>query len=101
MKKNSIEPKSRKRNQRELNKGDRKITIGMDLGDKTSRYCVLDQEGQVLQERSVGTTRKAMMQVFGVLGACLRICDAVTQKSARGVARICIREGRRVGQLAG
>ena len=40
-------------------KGDRKarkgpITIGMDLGDKTSRYCVLDSQGEVVQEGSRG-----------------------------------------------
>src|SRR6266478_3506200 len=26
----------------------RELTIGVDLGDKTSRYCVLDREGNVL-----------------------------------------------------
>lgn len=41
------------------------ITIGMDLGDKTSRYCVLDQGGAVMREGSVATTRKAMAQAFG------------------------------------
>ena len=34
------------------------ITIGMDLGDKISCYCVLDNEGQVVQEGSVATTKK-------------------------------------------
>src|SRR6476646_1507821 len=38
------------------------ITIGMDLGDKTSRYCVLAANGEVLSEGSVATTRKAMAQ---------------------------------------
>jgi transposase len=41
------------------------ITIGMDLGDKTSRYCVLDQQGQVVKEGSVATTRKGMVETFG------------------------------------
>ena len=65
MKKNSTCRQSTKQRNKDCQGS---LTIGMDLGDKTSRYCVLDQEGQVLQERSVGTTRKAMMQVFGVLG---------------------------------
>ena len=25
------------------------MTIGMDLGDKTSRYCMLDESGEVLR----------------------------------------------------
>src|SRR5262249_3498599 len=40
------------------------ITIGMDLGDKTSRYAVL-VEAEVVEERSVATTQTGMKQVFG------------------------------------
>ena len=29
------------------------VTVGMDLGDKTSRYCMLDENGEVLREASV------------------------------------------------
>src|SRR5712692_1460813 len=36
------------------------ITIGMDLGDKTSRYCVLGDAGELVSEGSVATTKKAM-----------------------------------------
>lgn len=36
----------------------KQLTIGMDLGDRTSRYCVLDQEGEVLFEGSAATTQK-------------------------------------------
>ena len=32
------------------------VSVGMDLGDKASRYCVLDENGEVLREASVGTT---------------------------------------------
>src|ERR1700737_4756440 len=46
------------------------ITIGMDLGDKTSRYCVLDEQGRIVQEGSVGTTKKALAQKFGALRRC-------------------------------
>jgi hypothetical protein len=28
-------------------------TIGMDLGDKSSRYCVLDEKGKIVREGSV------------------------------------------------
>src|SRR2546423_2933 len=39
-------------------------------GDKTSRYCAIDQEGKMLFERSVPTTTKGMTQVFGALARC-------------------------------
>lgn len=46
------------------------ITIGMDLGDKSSRYCLLDEDGEVVQEGSVSTTRKGMGRVFGLMPRC-------------------------------
>jgi transposase len=42
----------------------------MDLGDKTSRYCVLGENGDVLSEGSVATTRKAMAQKFAGMRRC-------------------------------
>jgi activator of 2-hydroxyglutaryl-CoA dehydratase len=29
-----------------------RVTIGMDLGDKTSRYCMLNNEGEILRGAS-------------------------------------------------
>ena len=46
------------------------ITIGMDVGDKASRYCVLGGDGEVVSEGSVGTTRKGMAQKFGGMRRC-------------------------------
>jgi transposase len=43
------------------------ITIGMDLGDKSSRYCELGENGEVESEGSVATTKKGMMQKFGCM----------------------------------
>jgi transposase len=45
-------------------------TIGVDLGDKTSRYCVIDGNGEVVSEGGVATTRVAMRAKFGGLGCC-------------------------------
>jgi transposase len=42
-----------------------KLTIGLDLGDRSSWYCVLDQSGEVLLEEKVSTTPKALQGVFG------------------------------------
>ena len=44
---------------------DQKLTIGLDLGDRSSWYCVLDEAGQVVLEQRLGTTPKAMKEVFG------------------------------------
>jgi hypothetical protein len=35
-----------------------RVTIGMDLGDKTSRYCMLSSEGEILREGQVTTRAK-------------------------------------------
>jgi transposase len=43
----------------------RHLTIGLDLGDRSSFYCVLDEAGEVILERSLSTTPKALTQVFG------------------------------------
>ena len=52
MRKNNISAKSPKREARTA-QSDR-ITIGMDLGDKTSRYCMLDATGEVVRGRQCG-----------------------------------------------
>jgi hypothetical protein len=33
-----------------------KLTIGVDLGDRWSCYCVLDEAGEILLEQKVATT---------------------------------------------
>lgn len=64
MKKNSI----RQRPKRQALRQEDRITIGLDLGDRSSRYCVLNGEGEVVAEGSVATTRKAMLEKFARLG---------------------------------
>src|SRR6476620_7316479 len=44
-----------------------KLTVGLDLGDRWSRYCVLDEAGKIRLEQRVRTTSKAMGEVFGAL----------------------------------
>src|SRR6266566_2818697 len=41
-----------------------KLTIGLDLGDRTSHYCILDEAGTVILEHSLPTTPKGIQQVF-------------------------------------
>ncbi len=67
MKKNSTCPQSPRRGTKARRQ---EMTIGMDLGDKTSRYCVLNGDGEVIQEQSVATTKKGMLRVFGARKRC-------------------------------
>ena len=50
--------------------GKETLTIGLDLGDRTSRYCVLDEQGDVMVEGSVATTRKDLDRVLGAMARC-------------------------------
>ena len=43
----------------------RQLTIGLDLGDRWSWYCVLNEVGDIVLERRLTTTPEAMKQVFG------------------------------------
>ena len=43
---------------------EQKLTIGLDLGDRWSFYCVLDEAGKVLLEQKVPTTTEGMKQTF-------------------------------------
>lgn len=47
-----------------------KLTIGLDLGDRSSWYCVLDGAGEVQQEQRVSTTAKGLLEVFGAVPCC-------------------------------
>jgi transposase len=49
---------------------DHNLTIGLDLGDRSSWYCVLDETGSVLLEQRLSTTPKAMREVFGGMPRC-------------------------------
>jgi hypothetical protein len=47
------------------NFSEQKLTIGLDLGDRSSSYCVLDEAGRIVVEEKLSTTPKAMQAVFG------------------------------------
>src|ERR1700747_1450304 len=42
-----------------------RLTIGLDLGDRNSWYCVVDETGQIQLEQRVRTSAKALQEVFG------------------------------------
>jgi len=43
---------------------EQKLTIGVDLGDRWSFYCVLEEAGKIILEQKVPTTAEAMKQTF-------------------------------------
>ena len=41
------------------------LTIGLDLGDRSSCYCDLDENGEIIREQKIPTTPEGMQQAFG------------------------------------
>jgi transposase len=41
-----------------------RLTIGLDLGDRHSRYCILDEAGEVVSEGSLPTTKTGLNSLF-------------------------------------
>jgi transposase len=44
-----------------------KLTVGLDLGDRSSWYCVVDEAGSIVLEQKLSTTPKALRGVFGAM----------------------------------
>src|SRR6202162_4819855 len=55
-----------------------KLTIGLDLGDRWSFYCVLDEAGQIILEQKLLTTPEAMKQTFGKIPRSLMALETGT-----------------------
>src|ERR1700730_1522970 len=49
---------------------EQKLTIGVDLGDRSSAYCILNEAGNIVFEHKLATTPEAMKQVFGSMPRC-------------------------------
>jgi activator of 2-hydroxyglutaryl-CoA dehydratase len=60
MKKVSIRAAAQSRNTSQ-----KKLTIGLDLGDRNSWYCMVDEAGQIQLEQRVRKSAKALQEVFG------------------------------------
>ena len=74
MKKNTTAKKSSKT----LSKGKQQIrqvaakqrlTIGLDLGDRTSRYCILDEAGEVVSEDQLPTSQTGLNTLFAKMAS--------------------------------
>jgi transposase len=70
MKKNTTAKKSpkalsnRKRNQIREVAAKQRLTVGLDLGDRTSRYCILAEAGEKVSEGQLPTTQAGLSSLF-------------------------------------
>jgi transposase len=55
-----------------------KLTIGLDLGDHWSCFCVLDEAGKIILEQKVFTTPEAMKQAFAKIPRSLMALETGT-----------------------
>jgi hypothetical protein len=46
-----------------------RLTVGVDLGDQWSNYCILDLEGETLAEGQLRTTQEDLAEFFQALNA--------------------------------
>jgi transposase len=49
---------------------DSTIFVGLDLGDKTSEICILDEAGEVVEESRISTTPTGLKRKFSCLPRC-------------------------------
>lgn len=58
--------------------GKDKVTVGLDLGDKHTQVCVLDPDGEVIEEARVRTTPMALRRRFASVPAARVVLEAGT-----------------------
>jgi transposase len=70
MKKNTTAKKDRKalskthKSQIRQMAAQQRLTVGLDLGDRNSRYCILDEAGEVVSEGQLPTTKAGLNSLF-------------------------------------
>jgi transposase len=58
-----------------------KLTIGIDLGDSSSHYCVLDENGEVISRSQVATMPAGLKAVFGKMAPSLIVIEVGTHSA--------------------
>jgi transposase len=54
------------------------LTVGIDLGDQYSQICILDEEGEIVEEGKLRTTAETFAERFGGRTPCLVVMEAST-----------------------
>ena len=73
MKKNSIarlQVSKGKKNQIRRVAAKQRLTVGLDVGDRTSRYCILDEAGEKVSEDKLPTSETGLQCLFGKMAPC-------------------------------
>jgi len=47
-----------------------RLTVGLDLGDRSSRYCILDEAGEKASEDQLPTTKVGLDSIFAKMAPC-------------------------------
>jgi transposase len=55
-----------------------KLTVGLDVGDRFTQVCVLDEDGTIMEEGRVTTTPKAFQQRFAAMPPARLVLEAGT-----------------------
>jgi transposase len=55
-----------------------KLTVGLDMGDRFTQVCVLDEDGEMQEEGRVATTPRAFKQRFAAMPAARLVLEAGT-----------------------
>jgi transposase len=56
--------------------GEGKLTVGLDVGDRYTQICVLDEDGVILEEGRVATSPRAFQQRFAALPPARLVLEA-------------------------
>src|ERR1039458_3147055 len=70
MKKNTIARLQVTRSQIRRMAAKQRLTVGLDLGDRSSRYCILDEAGEKASEDQWTTTKTGLDSVLGKMPPC-------------------------------
>ena len=58
-----------------------RLTVGVDLGDRWSQYCILDLEGETLAEGQLRTTQEDVREFFQALTAARVVIEVGTHSA--------------------
>ena len=70
------------------------FTLGMDLGDKKTDYCLLSQDGKVLERGKVSTRRRALEAFFSEQPHSRTVIECGTH--SRWVQQVAVEAGQEV-----
>ena len=70
MKKDSIAKLQVTKSQIRRLAGKQRLTVGLDLGDRSSRYCILNEAGEKASEDQLPTTKAGLDSVFAKMAPC-------------------------------